>query len=1031
MRCSIFIIGIVLWFCQVDKVYCQTIAQAEQLLTYNEFDSALAITNYLLENEPDSITALGKLYELRGRAFQAQESFASSLDNYLRARQEYQKLENHEAIADINVAIGQLYVHWGVPVKALDYFADAREGYAGIQDTTKLLQVLSNIGKEEEQLQQFDAAINTYNETLSLQKELKQLEASIITLKRISDLLIKNGKPGQALAYDLEILSLQEAIQDKKSIAETLNNIGFIYDHLNEKELALQYFIDAQSVLSEIYAEDEFYVGEPTILINIGLIYKSMGDLPLALDYFFKSLKTDKARDQPLLMTRIYNHIAFSYFELQDLERSKLFIETAINQARLYDGKEVLMNSYQCLSDIYGLQGRYKQALENYKTYEKIRRELEEEKKQQRQAQLERKQEVQQKEQEIKLLMVDQQIKDLALRELQLESSQRERDIELLQREKELQQVRLQNQKTEREKAEAALKLTQSQLEAEKKDNEIAMLQKDRFIQDLALKQKALEEAERQKEIELLERNQAIQDLELIRQKNLLYFTLGAVLLLLIILFLIYRSYRGTTRARKLLQYQNTEINRQKEEITSQHSKLERSYENIKLLGKIGSEITANLSIDKIQAVLYKHVQQLIPTDNFGIGLINADHSALLFSQPIQQGKMLEPFAVSLNEENRLPIHCFKQQKEILIHNFQLDFNRYVQKFMPSMTGETAHSIIYQPLEVNNKAIGVITVQSYEESAYSEYHLNILRNLATHVAIAIENAFAYEKIAEKSHILEVALSKLKAAQAKLVQAEKMASLGELTAGIAHEINNPINFVYAGVDGLKSSLEGLIEVLDKYDELENYEELDKAKALLHDIKSLKHNLYFDETKRNVFEVVNAIKEGAHRTSEIVNGLRNFSRLDEGEMKEANIHVGLENTLVLLTPKLKEKSIEVSRHYDDLMPEINCYPGQLNQVFMNILSNAIEAVALSGKITIVTRNHDDNIVISIRDDGRGIPKSQLDRIFEPFYTTKDLGHGTGLGLSISFGIIQKHQGTIEVKSKPGSGSAFIINIPKGLA
>jgi signal transduction histidine kinase len=263
-----------------------------------------------------------------------------------------------------------------------------------------------------------------------------------------------------------------------------------------------------------------------------------------------------------------------------------------------------------------------------------------------------------------------------------------------------------------------------------------------------------------------------------------------------------------------------------------------------------------------------------------------------------------------------------------------------------------------------------------------------------------------------------------------VQAEKMASLGELTAGIAHEINNPINFVYAGVDGLKFSLEGLIEVLNKYGELDDFEQVHQAQELLADIRLLKDELYFEETKKGVFEVVEAIKEGAMRTSEIVDGLRNFSRLDEWDLKLANIHVGIENTLVLLSPKIKDGQIKLIKYYDDLIPEVNCYPGQLNQVFMNLLSNAIEAIPDQGTIVIRTINYDDFVTISIKDDGRGIPIEIKSKIFEPFFTTKGLGKGTGLGLSISFGIIQKHYGKIEVHSSPNNGAEFTITLPKDL-
>lgn len=1006
--------------------------QAQQFYSYNEFDSALFFAEEarVFAEQSNDHLLLAKTLQLMGASYQSKQQFANSLDYYLRSSQEYTKLNDQVNNALVNLNIGDLYTEWEIPIKALEYYDRAYQSYADSDQFDKRIYTLEKIGQMRELSSDFEAAISAYQEILSIHDSLGRKSESLKILRRISSLLIKQNQHAQALAFDLEILTRQENQGNKNEIAATLNNIGYIYNYLNEKELALQYFLESHEVLKEIHSADEFYVGDMIILVNVGLIYQSMMDYQTALNYFFEALKTNDARENPVEMARIYNYISFTYNYLSDLEKSELFAETAINLAELYDAKEILIDSYKSLSDIYSQLGRHKNALAYFKKYIEIKDSLAAQALVLRQAELERRQLVDKKEQEIKLLIVEQEIKDLALRELTLESKQRERDIEILKRDQEIQRIRLQNQQAEKEKAEQILRLTQTQLEAEKKDNEISLLQKDKYIQSLALKQNDLEQMERDRAIQLLERNKALQELELVRQQNLIYFILGAFGLLLVILFLIYRSYMLNRRAKVLLEGQNEEINRQKEEISDQHLKLEQSYDNMKLLGEIANEITSNLSVDKINKVVYMHVQKLMSADNFGIGLFNEEGNELVFSDPIQQGKVINSFGVSLKESNRLSVHCFDKKKELLVRNYFEDYHKYVNQYEPSMTGETAKSIIYQPLVVKNKAIGVITVQSYKEHAFDEYHLSILRSLAIHVAIAMENAFAYKQIAEKSRILEEALAELKSAQTQLVQAEKMASLGELTAGIAHEINNPINFVYAGVDGLKSSLEGLIEVLNKYGELDDFEQAHQAELLLEDIRQLKHELYFDETKKGVFEIVEAIKEGAMRTSVIVDGLRNFSRLDEGDLKLANIHVGIENTLVLLSPKIKDGQIKLIKYYDDLMPEINCYPGQLNQVFMNLLSNAVEAIAKEGTITIRTRNYDDYVTISIHDNGRGIPSEIKPKIFEPFFTTKGLGKGTGLGLSISFGIIQKHHGQIEVNSKPKQGAEFIITLPKDL-
>ena len=303
---------------------------------------------------------------------------------------------------------------------------------------------------------------------------------------------------------------------------------------------------------------------------------------------------------------------------------------------------------------------------------------------------------------------------------------------------------------------------------------------------------------------------------------------------------------------------------------------------------------------------------------------------------------------------------------------------------------------------------------------YRSYRLKKKAN----TRLALQNM----EIQQQKDRLEKTLKELKAAHSQIVQSEKMASLGELTAGIAHEINNPINFVYAGVDGLRSSLEGLLNVLNKYAKLDEAESIADIKSVLEDVKDLKKKLYFDETRDNVFEVVNAIKEGATRTAEIVKGLRSFSRLDETELKEASIHDGIDSTLVLLNSKIERDRITITKDYDYTIPEIECFPGQLNQVFMNIISNAIDSIAGKGSITICTRNLESDVEIKIIDTGKGMSEDVKAKIFQPFFTTKGLGEGTGLGLSITFGIIDKHEGKISVDSAVGEGTAFTIVIPK---
>jgi signal transduction histidine kinase len=281
-------------------------------------------------------------------------------------------------------------------------------------------------------------------------------------------------------------------------------------------------------------------------------------------------------------------------------------------------------------------------------------------------------------------------------------------------------------------------------------------------------------------------------------------------------------------------------------------------------------------------------------------------------------------------------------------------------------------------------------------------------------------------IEKKNRDLQKTMEKLKSAQAQLIDSEKMASLGQLTAGIAHEINNPINYISAGINPLKRDMADIESLYKKYEEASNNGfDPNKLKDAKQYSKEIESDFLFEEIK----SLLDGIEEGALRTREIVIGLRNFSRMDEDAIKTANINEGIDSTLMLLRNKLKNKII-IKKEYGQI-PPIECYAGKLNQVFMNILNNAADAIQDEGKIIIRTWASDDHVYISIKDNGIGMQENIRKRIFEPFYTTKEVGQGTGLGLSISFGIIEKHKGTISVKSKKNEGSEFIIQLPINLS
>ena len=277
---------------------------------------------------------------------------------------------------------------------------------------------------------------------------------------------------------------------------------------------------------------------------------------------------------------------------------------------------------------------------------------------------------------------------------------------------------------------------------------------------------------------------------------------------------------------------------------------------------------------------------------------------------------------------------------------------------------------------------------------------------------------------EQKESLETSLRQLQLAQAKLVESEKLASLGQLTAGVAHEINNPVNFISNGVNSLRENHRDIAEALEHYLRLDP-ERID-AQAL-RELQARHRQLALGETLEDNESLFRSIGNGVERTVGIIKSLRNFSRLDEGEFKDVDLNEGLESTLRILNSSIRQNATIV-RDYGDL-PLVYCQAGKINQVFLNLINNAVQAIEERGTITLTTRHLPERggVSVAIADTGRGIPAEHLHRIFEPFFTTKAIGKGTGLGLSITYGIIEEHGGTIEVESTPGQGTCFLITLP----
>ncbi|WP_392532204.1 AAA family ATPase [Nostoc sp. C117] len=366
----------------------------------------------------------------------------------------------------------------------------------------------------------------------------------------------------------------------------------------------------------------------------------------------------------------------------------------------------------------------------------------------------------------------------------------------------------------------------------------------------------------------------------------------------------------------------------------------------------------------------------------------------------------------------------------------------------PYFQQQQPQSILCTPIINQGKLIGILYLENnLTAGVFTSDRLQVLNLLTTQAAISLENAQLYRQSEDYSHTLEQkvkertqelnhyctqlesTLEKLYSTQAQLIQSEKMSGLGQLVAGIAHEINNPINFIYGNLEPASAYVTSLIELNSLYQQF-----YPKPLAEIRDkIADMELEFLLDDLPK----LLSSMKLGADRIRQIVLSLRNFSRLDEAEIKPVDIHSGIDSTLLILQHRLKNNSkypeITVIQKYGQL-PLVNCYASALNQVFMNIINNAIDAfeeLQSNRQPTIVIRTelcNQKKVLISIADNGVGISESVKNKIFNPFFTTKSIGHGTGLGLSTSYSIVvEKHGGQLSCISTLGEGTEFIIEIP----
>lgn len=697
--------------------------------------------------------------------FKLRRNFDVAIDYGLKAVKIFEEEGQDIPLYDAYGELCFLYQDWGIIENAIEYEKKALKVAEKMKDLGRQTEIWALLGNSYLLLQNFEEALvyfrkggEYYKSQYALYSKEVDLQSYNSVLSKIAQIEMRRGNYEIAKDVNFEILSHKEKLGDEEGTHVPLNDIGYCFQKLGKSEKALKYFQDALAVNKKFGKPD---VQNTTLLINIGTLSNHNYRHNDALRAYDEVIAIRTKQGQPGPIAQAYSYKATVYFGRGSYSEARKYFNKSSEYARIAGDYTQLEKNFKQISEIYVKTNDYKKAFLAIKRLNVLKDSIIENERQKFKENAEARIAAEQKEKEIDLLVMNKKVTEAQMTKLAEENARKAKELELLQRDQSLKEIQLIQQGLEKDKKDQELLITLNALETEKKGKEIDQLVKTKKLNELRIQENEIRNQQKEQALELLEREKELQNSKIKEADTMRKFYIIMMALLFVVIGVIVTGYvQNRSKNKKLaikndeILGQNVEIEKQRDALESAKTQIEKAYDNIQVLSEFGQKITAILDLESINWTAYAYVNTLMDAAVFGIGIYREKYDKIEYINFLENGLSLPLFSYDMDKKNSLSVLCYKSSEEIVINDYEAEINNFLREDPDFKTSENPKSLVYFPL-ITEKSLGVLTVQSYGRNAYSRNELNILRTLASYVAIALTNANAYQEIENQNkHITD-------------------------------------------------------------------------------------------------------------------------------------------------------------------------------------------------------------------------------------------------------------------------------------